>query len=109
MPYSITAVQGQNPRAGASAFLGNLEKSVGAFPGSRVPIRWTCEEGDKYDSENRCHSDLAVAGADYNYWLEHVSQYVTRTPPPKGRGGDHPEDHLVIWLDNGKPLDQDAQ
>ena len=29
---------------------------------------------------------------------ECVSQYVARTPPPEGRGGYYPDDHLVIWV-----------
>ena len=62
--------------------LEGLEMSVGAFPGSRVAFRGTCNEGDTYDGEDRCHNDLALAGADYNScWSALVSTLPGRRRP----------------------------
>ena len=78
-----------------------LEKSVGPFPGANIPIKWNCEEGNRYDGQERCHNDLAVAGADYTTWLDYVKRYIERTPPRNTDDGYYPDDHLVLWFDVG--------
>ena len=79
-----------------------LAKGVGAFPASDIPhLRWNCEEGSKYDGPDRCHNDLAVAGADYHSWLDYVRRYIKRAPPDTLNEGRYPDDHLVIWFDVG--------
>jgi hypothetical protein len=52
-----------------------------------------------YGDNIHYHTDLGVAGAEYHHWVEYLTLYQARDPPPPN--GTYPDDHLVLFLDNG--------
>jgi hypothetical protein len=79
-----------------------LKKTHLPMPGvEEVGLKWNCEgESLKMYGDNvHYHTDLGVAGAEYHDWVQYLEMYQARDPPPQD--GTYPDDHLVLFLDNG--------
>jgi hypothetical protein len=82
--------------------LDGLNKVHLPMPGiEEVGLKWNCEGEslEMYGDNVHYHTDLGVAGAKYVDWVQYLQLYQARDPPPQG--GTYPDDHLVLFLDNG--------